>query len=99
MRRPVSFRTKKAAADLGEHLAVWRKLLGLTLQQVAERAGTTRHTVSRLEHGDPTVGMDIFLSVVRALGVLDKIVSAADPYETSFGRARADQALPKRVRT
>lgn len=99
MRRPVPYRTKKAAEDLGGHLAAWRKLLGLTLQQVAERADTTRHTVSRLERGDTTVGMDIFLNVVRALGVLDEVVSAVDPYETPFGRARADQALPKRVRS
>lgn len=99
MRRPIPYRTKKAAEDLGANLATWRKLLGLTLQQVAERAGTSRHTVSRLERGDTAVGMDIFLNVVRALGVLDEVVSAVDPYETPFGRARADQALPKRVRS
>jgi len=34
----------------------------------------------------------------RALGVLDAVVKATDPYETPFGRARADQMLPQRVR-
>jgi hypothetical protein len=42
--------------------------------------------------------MDKFLNVSRALGVVDDIVKATDPYETPFGRARADQSLPKRVR-
>lgn len=98
MRRPVPFRTERAATDIGDHLAVWRKLQGLTIQQVAERAGTTRQTVARLEHGDLSVGMDIFLDVIRALGILDDVVKATDPYETPFGRARSDQTLPKRVR-
>lgn len=83
---------------MGEHLTAWRKLLGLTAQQVAERAGTTRQTVARLERGELSVGFDIFLNVARALGILDDVVTATDPYETPFGRARADQALPKRVR-
>lgn len=98
MRRPVPFRTQQAATDIGEDLAAWRKLLGLTAQQVAERAGTTRQTIARLERGDISVGMDIFLNVSRALGILDDVVKATDPYETPFGRARADQALPQRVR-
>src|SRR4051794_4820568 len=98
MRRPVPFRTRQAATDIGDHLVAWRKLLGLTVQQVAERAGTTRQTVARLEQGDSSVGLATFLNVSRALGVLDEVVKATDPYETPFGRARADQTLPRRVR-
>ena len=98
MRRPVPFRTEQAAATIGENLTAWRKLLGLTAQQVAERAGTTRQTVARLEHGDLSVGLGTFLNVSRALGILDEIVKETDPYETPFGRARADQTLPQRVR-
>ena len=98
MTRPVPFQTRQAAVSIGEHLRAWRKLRGMTAQQVAERAGTTRQTVARLERGDPSVGMDIFLNVSRALGVLDTVVTATDPYETAFGRARADQILPRRVR-
>lgn len=96
--RPVSFRTQQAAGLIGEHVTTWRKLRGLTVQQVAERAGTTRQTVARLERGDVSVGLGIFLDVARSLGVLDEVVKAVDPYETPFGRARADQALPRRVR-
>ena len=98
MKRPIPFRTQQATTNIGENLTAWRKLLGLTVQQVAERAGTTRQTVSRLERGDISVGMDTFLSVCRAVGVLDSIVTATDPYETPLGRARADLSLPKRVR-
>ncbi len=99
MSRPTPVRTQRASSQLGEHLRTWRKLQHLTAEQVAERAGVNRNTVGRLERGDPTVGLDVFLNVARALGVLDRVVSSVDPYETELGRARADQALPQRVRS
>jgi transcriptional regulator with XRE-family HTH domain len=96
--RPQPIRTRRAAQQLGDQLTAWRKLQRLTAQQVAERAGIDRGTLRRLEHGEPSVGLDTFLNVVRALGQLDRVVTALDPYETDLGRARADDVLPKRVR-
>ncbi len=96
--RPTPRRTQAAGATLGEQLRLWRKLLGLPAQVVAERAAISRSTLTRLEHGDVNVGLDTFLNVAGALGILDQIVTATDPYETDFGRARADQQLPQRVR-
>src|SRR5665213_2834167 len=95
--RPNSVQTRRAAVDLGEHLRTWRKLLGLTGQQIAERAAITRQTLARLERGDTSVGLDVFLNVARALGQLDSVVDSIDPYETPFGRARAEESLPQRV--
>jgi transcriptional regulator with XRE-family HTH domain len=89
---------KAAAVSIGEQFVAWRKLQGLTAVQVSERAGISRNTLRRIEIGDAGVGLDVFLSVARALGVLDAVVTATDPYETDLGRARADEALPKRVR-
>lgn len=85
--------------QLGEQLRAWRQLQSLTIEQVAERAGTTRQTVARLESGDPNVGLGIALEVMRALGVLDLAINATDPYESDLGRARADEQLPIRVRS
>lgn len=98
MKRPTPARTKLAAEAMGECLAAWRKLRGLTVQQLAERANASRGTISRLEHGDPGVSMETFLNVCGTLGVLDRVREAVDPYETDYGRLRADEELPKRVR-
>lgn len=98
MSRPVSSRVKAGAVSIGEQLVAWRKLHGLTAVQVAERAGISRGTLRRVEVGDAGVSMQAFLSVARALGVLDAVVTALDPYETDLGRARVDEILPKRVR-
>lgn len=97
--RPLPVRTRRAAAQIGEQLVAWRKLQHLTAQQVAERAGISRVTLRNLEHGEASVGLDTFLNVVRALGQLDRLVESLDPYETDLGRARADEALPLRVRS
>lgn len=43
--------------------------------------------------------METFLGVCRALSSLEAVVEATDPYETDYGRIRADYALPQRVRT
>jgi DNA-binding XRE family transcriptional regulator len=96
--RQLPVKVRQSASRLGEHLVTWRKLQRLTAEQVAERAGISRGTLRRLEHGDPAVGLDMFLRVARVLGQLDRVVEALDPYETDLGRARADWNLPQRVR-
>jgi transcriptional regulator with XRE-family HTH domain len=99
MKRPAPARTRRAASEIAVHLTAWRKLLGLTAEQVAERAGITRSTLRRLEQGEPSVSFEIFLNVTRVLGQLDRLVQSLDPFETDLGRARADQQLPQRVRS
>jgi transcriptional regulator with XRE-family HTH domain len=83
---------------MGEQLQIWRKLRQFTVAQVAERAGISRYTVMRLENGEGA-SMENLLRVARALGVLDLLVAALDPYATDLGRLRAQEMLPKRVRT
>ena len=83
---------------IGENIRTWRKLHHLTLDQVADRAGIARSTLQRIENGDGGVSIQAVLNVARALGILDQMVQATDPYETDFGRARADYILPKRIR-
>jgi len=87
-----------AMRRLGEDLATWRKLRGLTAAEVADRAGVTRQTVARLESGHD-VGTGTLLRVARALGVMDSLASALDPYATDVGRLRAEEVLPQRVRS
>jgi transcriptional regulator with XRE-family HTH domain len=82
---------------IGQNLANQRKLLGLTAKMVAERAGTTPPTISKLENGEGTT-LDITLRVMRVLGMMDAVVAATDPFATERGRLLADEKLPERVR-
>lgn len=90
---------QRAAGSLGEHFKTRRKLLSLTEQQVAERAGVDRKTVSRMEADIATTSVGVLLRVARALGVLDVLVDALDPHDTEVGRLRASEQLPQRVRS
>jgi transcriptional regulator with XRE-family HTH domain len=83
---------------MADSLGGWRRLRGLTQAQVAERAGVSESTVYRLERGDAGVSVEKLLRVLRALGLLDVIPRALDPYESDVGRLRADEQLPRRVR-
>jgi transcriptional regulator with XRE-family HTH domain len=81
----------------GQHLSTWRKLRDLTAAEVADRAGVGVNTVLRLERGEGAT-LENVLRVARALGVLDVLTGALDPYASDVGRLRAEEALPERVR-
>ncbi|WP_307812785.1 helix-turn-helix transcriptional regulator [Phycicoccus sp. CSK15P-2] len=87
----------RALDGLGRDLTTWRKLRHLTVEQVADRAGVSRSTVLRLESGRGA-SVENLLRVARALGVLELLAKALDPYATDVGRLRADEELPARVR-
>jgi transcriptional regulator with XRE-family HTH domain len=79
-------------------VVVWRKLRGLTQVQLADRAGVSPNTLRRLERGDGGITLENVLRILRALGVLESVPRALDPYETDLGRLRSEERLPQRVR-
>ena len=92
------YRLDRQRAELGAHVRGWRMVLGLTAEQVAERAGITRDTLRKIETGDPGVGFGNVVQVLRAVGVLDQVVAAADPLNSDIGRLRAGSLTKKRAR-
>ena len=87
----------RALRDVAEHVSAWRRLRGLTQQQLADRAGVSRNTVRALEAGGGSTSLENVLRILRAVGLLDVVPEALDPLRTDIGRARLD--LPQRVRT
>jgi transcriptional regulator with XRE-family HTH domain len=96
---PTPVAVRRAAREIGERLATWRRLQGLTASQVADRAGITRVTLSRLEAGTGGTSLENTLRVARALGIMDGMVDSVDPYASDIGRFRMDEILPQRVRS
>lgn len=92
------YKIDRQITDLGEHVRGWRMVLGLTAQQVSERAGITRATLHKIESGDPGVRFSSVAQVLRALGVLDQAVAAVDPLASDIGRLRAGHLTKKRAR-
>lgn len=92
------YRIDRELTTFGEHVHGWRMVLGLTGQQVAERAGITRDTLRKIEAGNPGVGFGKVAQVLRALGVLEQAVGAVDPLESDIGRLRVGNLAKKRAR-
>lgn len=86
--------TKRELRNLGDRLRTARILRRLPMELVAERAGTTRATLYRIERGDPNVRMGTYLLVLQALGLLDGFGDVRDTLGERLGAER----LPKRVR-
>lgn len=95
--KAVPLPVRRALGTIGRDLGTWRRLRRLTVLEVAERADVGRSTLLRLEHGEGA-SLEALLRVARALGVLDNLVGALDPYSSDVGRLRADEQLPQRVR-
>jgi transcriptional regulator with XRE-family HTH domain len=95
-RTPVPVR--RAQRSLGESIATWRKLRGLTQAQLAERADVSRGVVRRIEAADGGVSVENMIRLLRALGIQDLLTEALDPLASDVGRLRSDQELPHRVR-
>ena len=95
---PTPLPVQRALRQLGEEVVTWRKLQRLTAAQVADRAGVHVNTLRSLEHGEGSISLANTLRIARALGLLDKLASALDPYATDVGRLRSEERLPQRVR-
>jgi len=95
---PTPLPVQRALREFGEDIVTWRKLQRLTAAQVADRAGVNVNTLRSLEHGEGSISFENTLRVARALGLLDKLASALDPYASDVGRLRTEERLPVRVR-
>lgn len=54
---------------IGHNLYLGRKCKGLTMQEVSERTGLCRQTISSVESGSGKIGMETYLLVANAVGV------------------------------
>lgn len=87
----------KNLRELGKNCATQRKLLELTLADVAKRANVSINTVRSVEAGKP-VRTDCLFAILNILQLLKPMIKASNPYTTPLGLARANASLPKRVR-
>jgi transcriptional regulator with XRE-family HTH domain len=79
---------------LGARLREARLLRGLPMELIAERAGTTRSTLHRIERGDANVRIGAYLQVMQALGLLKGFGAIED----AAGELLRTERLPERAR-
>src|SRR5574344_270614 len=76
---------------MGEQIMLARKRRRLSMQDIADRATVTRLTVSKVEHGDPSVAMGIYARVLYALNLENDLKQIAG--DDVLGRDLQDEEL------
>ena len=61
---------RKELVTLGDNIRVARLRRKLTAEIVAQRAGTTRQTIAKIESGNPVVKIGTYMAVLQALELL-----------------------------
>lgn len=89
---------KKALRKLGQDISDARRRRRITMELMAERAGFSRITLSKIEKGEPSVSMGAYASALFVLGLTDNLRDLADASHDLVGRALEEENLPKRVR-
>ena len=81
---------------MGENIKLARLRRKLTMDQVSERAGISRPTLSSLEKGSPSISLGIILQVLLVLGLEKDILLLAD--DDILGRKIQDADLTVKER-
>lgn len=91
-------RLSRLLSQVGTNIRYARLRRRYTAETVAERAGITRKTLSRVERGDGSVAIGIYARVLQALGLVDDLGALAR--DDQLGKRLQDLELttPKRVR-
>jgi len=89
---------RKQLEYLGANIQKARKRRGITQKDLAQRVSASHVTISKLEKGNPSVGLGVLLMVLDVLGLVDDMAKVANPATDTVGMALED-AQPKKVWT
>jgi len=96
-KRIVMYPTSMKEMDaLGQRLKDARLRRRFSMETVCARANISRPTLYKVEKGDPTVAIGIYVNVLRVLGLVADLGMIAK--EDAVGRRIQDDALPYRKR-
>lgn len=88
----------RALHKLGQDINDARRRRRITIELMAERAGLSRVTISKIERGDPTASMGAYAAVLFVLGMAERLGDLVDSMHDLIGRRLEDEKLPQRVR-
>jgi transcriptional regulator with XRE-family HTH domain len=84
--------------ELGHRIRLARARRGLSIAEVAAKAGINRNTLNALELGKPGVALGAYVTVLWALGLDKSLDSVAHPDADTHGKTLEASRRPARVR-
>ena len=82
---------QRLIATLGENIKLARLRRKLSAEQVSERAGISRPTLTSIEKGSSTVSLGAYVSVLHILGLQEDILLLAQ--DDILGRKLQDASI------
>lgn len=82
----LSYITESAAEILGKNLKTARLRRNESAEFAANKLGISRKTLLRLEKGDTTISLGIFLECLNLYGFEEQLLNLANPDEDKNGR-------------
>jgi DNA-binding XRE family transcriptional regulator len=95
---PMPLPVERALVSAGDDLALARRRRALSTSSMAERAGISKKTLYRLEHGDPGVSWGAVVRVLNILNLLPELNKALNTTNDALGLALMNKAVAKRIR-
>ena len=89
-------RVARLLDGLGAHLKLARLRRKYSAETVAQRAGITRRTLSKVEQGDPAVALGVYARVMQVLRLEDDLALLAKDDE--LGRKLQDAGILSKLR-
>jgi len=95
---PMPLPVERALVAAGDDLALARRRRGFSTSSMAERAGISKKTLYRLEHGDSGVSWGTVVRVLNILNLLPELNKALNTTNDALGLALMNKAVAKRIR-
>ena len=92
-------KSRCALKQLGNDLRSARLRRGISVADLAVRAGTSASTITRLEKGDAGVGIGTLSDVLVVFGLIDRMADLIDARKDELGMALDAERLPRRGRS
>lgn len=93
-----SIAVEDAVQTLGANIRNARLRRRLPQSVVAERAGVSLNTLSKVENGDCGVSIGNIASILNAVGLLPLLISLASSETDDAGLLMEEKNLPRRIR-
>ncbi|MGB3471505.1 MAG: helix-turn-helix transcriptional regulator [Erythrobacter sp.] len=92
-------KSKSALNQLGKDLRSARLRRGISVADLAARAGTSTSTIARLEKGDAGVGIGTLSDILVVFGLVDRLADLVEIRKDDLGLALDAERLPQRGRS
>lgn len=89
----------RSLRKLGQDIRAARLRRRIKAATLAERAGTSRFTLRKIEKGDPGVSMGIYACVLFSLGMIERLADLSDVRRDDLGLMLEEEKLPQRIRS